>query len=127
MSPTAWVDDPTIGDDAVLWRRINSADVVVDPATGAVRASTGAYLTAEMSVHIASETTVETVLANYPGFRLTAFTAGDARSAGCIVVRDPLAEDASHAIVCRSDDHTRRLSKAQAKAIRNADHWVVGP
>lgn len=127
MSPTAWVDDPTIGDDTILWRRINPADIVVEPATGTVRASTGAYRTAEMSVHIASKTTVEPVLANYPGFRLTGFTAGSARRAGCIVVRDPLPEDSSHALVCQPDDHTRSLSKKQAKAIRDAADWIVGP
>lgn len=124
MPPTSWVDDPTIDDEAVLWRRINPADIIADSTTAAVRVSTGAFHTTEMSVHIASETTIEIVLADHPGYRLAAFTAASARRAGCIVVRDPLPDDPSHALVCHID-HTRSLSKSQAKRIAGASRLVV--
>lgn len=125
MPPTEWVDDATISDETRLWRRIAPSEIRVDPQTGVATASDSAYRTHQMSVHIANLTDTRAVLANYPNHSLTEFTAGDARAVGCMVVRDPLESDPSHALVCRNDDHTQRLTKSQAKQIANRARWVI--
>jgi len=119
MSPTQWADDSTISDDALLWRRIAPGNIRVNPQTGHETVSSAAFRTQQMSVHIASLTNTQNVLTNYPNDRLAQFRAGDARAVGCFVVRDPLQNDPSHALVCRNDDHTQLLRKSQAKQIAN--------
>ena len=122
MAPAPWADDPTIAAGTVLWRRIAVAQLRVDDA-GKVTPSDSAFRTQEMSVHIAELTSVETVLGQYPTHRIMAFTADLARSVGCVVVRDPVGDDPSHALVVRADG--KSLSKAQAKQIALAVTWVV--
>lgn len=125
MSPTEWVDDGTIPDGTPLWRRIHPSQIKTDPRTGDPIVSDSMYRTHQMSVHIAPLTDPQSVLANYPNHKLSQFTAGDARAEGCIVVRDPLPEDPSHAIVCRNDGHDKRISGSQAKRIAARARLVV--
>jgi hypothetical protein len=122
MSP---VDDPTIGDDVLLWRRIAPERVRVDHETGEQRPSDSAFRTEQMSVHIASLTGRDAVLANYPNHRLMELSAGEARGEGFIIVRDPLPEDPSHALVLRGDNPGQRPTKSQAKKLANCARWVV--
>lgn len=117
MSFPHWVDDPTIGDDEILWRRVDPADIVTDHNTGRQRSSSAAFLTEQMSVHIASLTSLEAVLTRYPHVRIAAFGAEDARNLGCVVARAPTPDDPSHALVCRQDDSTKRISKRTAKRL----------
>lgn len=120
-----WVNDQTIGDEEVLWRRISQEALRVDPATGEVaRRSDGAFRTKELSVHIAALTTKELVLAKYPAARLVGFAAGAVRSLGLIVARDPTPDDPSHAIVARGDDPGARLTNAQARELNKVANWV---
>lgn len=124
MSPTQWADDSTISDDALLWRRIAPDDIRVDPQTGHETISSAAFRTKQMSVHIASLTNTQNVLANYPNERLAEFRARDARAVKCIVIGDPLQNDPSHALVCRNDDYTQRLTKSQAKQLANCARLI---
>ena len=124
MSPTQWVDDSTISNDALLWRRIAPRDIRIDPQTGHETVSSAAFRTQQMSVHIASLTNIQNVLANYPNDRLAQFRAREVRAVGCIVIGNPLQDDPSHALVCRNDDHTQRLTKFQARQIANSAQLV---
>ncbi len=121
MSP---VDDPTIGDDGLLWRRIAPEQIRVDEETREQRASDSAFRTDQMSVHIASVTSRDAILAHYPNDKLMEFSAGEARGEGFIIVRDPLPEDASHALVLRADSPGQRPTKSQAKRLANRARWV---
>lgn len=114
-----WEDDPTIGDDTVLWRRAGTGlcGITVD-ASGALSVSSAVFLTDEMSVHIAALADAGEILAKYPGYRILAITAGLVRQQGCVVVKRPTEDDASHALVVRPDG--KRLSKSAAKRIAQA-------
>jgi len=117
MPPSEWVDDPTVADHEVLWRRIHAAWIVL--REGKETLSSAAFKNEELSVHIASLTTREAALARYPQHRLSSFTAGDARREGYIVVRDPTPEDLSHALVLPKDKITRSAFASQAKRLRD--------
>jgi hypothetical protein len=120
-----YIDDVAgISPDEVLFRRIAPDQLKFD-AAGNPSLSTGAFHTEEMSVHIASRTTPENVLRGYPRHSLAAFTAQDARDAGCIIVPDP--DDNSHYFVCRKDDPTKSLTGSQAKKITNKARIVYMP
>ena len=127
MPPTELVDDLSISDDEILWRRVSPDQIKRNhPVPGEHSPSSAAFLTSQMSVHRASLTTSRVVMAQYPKHSLAAFTAGVARKAGCIIVFQPTTEDPSHTLVCRgTDDPTQRLSGGQAKTIQKKFEWVV--
>lgn len=125
MPPTERVDDPAIRDDEILWRLVHPSQIKVDPETGNRIPSCGAFHPSdEMSVHRASLTTSEIVLANYPQHSLVEFPAGVARSVECIVVSDPLPDNPAHALVCGKSSGGR-LSMSQAKQIARQARWVI--
>jgi len=115
-------DDPSIGDNEVLWRRIHPHQIVQEP-DGSVRPGSFAFQdntsTSELSVHIAAMTDQHRVLQGYSRQSLVAIRAGLPRSLGYAIVRDPTPDDPSHALICPSPtkSHARQLAK---QAI-----WVV--
>ena len=120
-----WVDDTaTIPDRARLWRGISSHHIKSqnDPP------SLQALVTGEVSVNIAEETTYAEVVAKGHredhSWRLWEFTARDVRNVGCIVDRDPLPDDPSHAVVLRGDSPGKRLKESQAKRIIQNGRWA---
>lgn len=131
MSRPDWIDDPSIPDEARLWRGIPPESLRPDPRTGQEYPSLGAFVTGELSVNIADETTYADVLAKGAMrgvvWRLWEFTARDARNAGCIVGRDPEPGDRSHAVVLRRDEPGKRLKDSQAKRLINTGRWVSAP
>jgi hypothetical protein len=116
------VDDPTIGDEEVLWRRIRPEWVQREP-DGTSRPGSFAFMdrtpSAELSVHIASLTDQDCVLQGYPQDNLAAIKAGHPRSLGYAIVRDPTPEDPSHALICPSPN------KGNARKIAKQASWVV--
>jgi len=89
-------------------------------------ASGQAYRTAEISVYIASQTTIDAVLSDYPDDSLVRFTAGFVREQlGLIVVRDPHDDNPNpaHRVVGRKDHIP--ISKANARDLANKAEWVV--
>ena len=122
MPPPELVDDPSISNDEILWRRISPEDIKPDSVTGILRPTSGAFRTIYMSVNRASLTTPENVLADFSTHRLVAFTAGFVRSIGCIVISDPV-PDPSHALVCAKNPSTR-LNKTQARQFANQAPFV---
>ena len=126
-----WIDDVvSIPDGSPLWRGIVVPDQIRRLADGNEVPALGALISHEVSVSIGSETTQEAVLqkgqARGVNWRLWEFTAGTARAAGCIVDRDPQADDPAHAVVLRADQPGRRLREAQAKNLITRGRWA-GP
>lgn len=119
------LDDVTIGDDERLLHRIRPDDIVVDSETGQFRPSSAAFRSKSniISVDIASLTTPEKALENYPTCRLVEIEVGIVRSLGCRVVRDPLPGNPSHALVYGSGPGGR-MTKPQAREIVNRCTWV---
>ena len=120
MSP---VDDPTIADDEVLWRRIAPSQIRVD-ANGRETAISGAFAGSELSVHIASLTARQAVQARYPQHRLIALTLRDARGEGYVINRDPQVDDPSHALVIAREELTKNPALARARRLRDCARWV---
>lgn len=116
------VNDAELRNEEILWRRISPDQLRIE-ADGEPRCSDGAFRTAEMSVHIASRTSLEQILQNYPHHSVVAFSAGFVRSIECIVASDP--DDPAHALVCRKDDPTKRLTGSQVNKIAQEAQFVV--
>ena len=125
-------DDPGIGDDEDLWRRIHPHQVFADANLGGrIRPSSAAFKDRELSCLRASEDAVERALAakgddglawRDKGFSLAAFTAGLARRLRQTVCRDPTPADPSHVLVV-GNKKTGRVSGTFAEEAR----WVGGP
>lgn len=115
------VDDPTIEDEARLWRRILPPWVHREP-DGRVRPASFAFLdrlSGELSVHLASLTTPERALQGHPEDSLVEIDAGFIRSLGYTVVRDPTPGDESHALICPAP------SRRDARKIAGRATWIV--
>ena len=123
------IDDVSIGNDESLLHRIRPDDVVVDPETGQRRPSSATFRSKSniISVDLASLTTPERALENFPRHVLVEIGVGTARSLGCKVVRDPLRENPAHALLYGSGPEGR-MTKSQAREIVSRCKWVnVGP
>lgn len=116
-------NDPTISDSERLWRRIHPVHIKME--SGEPRPSSAAFRskTDRISVAIASLTTPETVLANYPRHSLAEFGVGFARSTGCGVVRNPLPSDPAHALL-NGTASRGHLTKSEARRIAGQARWV---
>ncbi len=119
------VDDVAIGDDERLLRRIRPEDVFVEPQTGQRRPSSATFISKSniISVDLASLTTPDKALGDYPGHVLVEIDVGTVRSLGCKVVRDPLPNNSDHALLYGSGPEGR-MTKSQAKEIVNRCQWV---
>ncbi len=96
----------------------------IDPDTGNPEISSGVFSTGEeLSVAIASKTSIEALLSEYPEHSVVEFEAAAARSAGCTVVRDPLPGDDAHALVCGPKSHGR-LNKTQQETLKRQSRLV---
>lgn len=119
------VDDPSITDDQILWRRVHPEQVVLDrnlnqkrPTSQAFNNSSG---TSGMSVDIADETTVQDTLKGYPDHLLVEFEAGLVRQLNQGVIRDPLPDNPAHAEV------TGKKRKPVQRSLYTNCRWVVDP
>jgi hypothetical protein len=124
------VDDPSIGDDEVLWRRINPDWIQVE-VDGTVRPKSMAFVdrrSQELSVHIASiMADPNLALHDRPDDSLAAIRAGHPRSLGYAIVRDPKPDDPSHALICVStaQGETGKITQGDARKIAKQAVWVV--
>lgn len=130
MANNLYVDDVTIDDGSLLWRRIPPWQVVFDENLGRVRPSSAAFDDhpngSPMSVLIAADVlssgrTADSVIQPFAGFAMASFTAGLARSCQQGVARQPLEDEPAHAIVFgrKSGSVTKRFAKESC--------WVVPP
>jgi hypothetical protein len=130
MADPTYVDDPTIANDANLWRRVPPAWIVRDENRGGYRPSSQAFHDSQdgspMSVLI-SETMAadgrgpQDAIADHPGFFLASFTAGEARSLAQGVSRTPTATEPAHGSVF--GEKTRKICRALSRLAR----WVIAP
>ena len=117
-------DDPTIGDNEVLWRRVPPTPkyIVLDENTGLHKLSSAAFRDADMSVVLASEAvTLDSIRQGHEGFGVVAITAGLARALRQGMVRDPVEGEPAHALVVGEKPGSVR--RALAKVAR----WTHRP
>src|SRR3712207_3468851 len=120
MPAESHVDDPTISDDDLLWRRVpdwpNFLDE--DKTSGHYRVASSAFDDDAdgdpMSVVLAAEATVESVLEGHAAFCVVAFSAGFARRRqGQIIIRAPEEDQPAHARVVGRKTHGVRRAFAR--------------
>jgi hypothetical protein len=125
-----YTDDPTIADDAVLWRRIPPWHVIFDANLGRPRPSKAAFEDhpngSPMSVVLAEEVArsgraAADVLRGHEDFALAAITAGLARERNQGVARDPVPEEPAHAVVFG------RKTESVKRALARGSQWVLPP
>jgi hypothetical protein len=101
-------DDPSIRNCGELWRRVHQTQFVLDKNLGRVRPSSAAFNDSSdrtpMSVLrarivMATGRDEYSVLRNYPGYALVAFTARLARQLGQGVEPNPLPDEPAHTYV----------------------------
>lgn len=113
------IDDESIPSTEMLWRRI-SKDVLVVQG-GEERPMSGAFMDTrgELSVHLASKTSVELVSQLYPEHGIVEIPASLVRSLELRIMARPTAPDPSHAVVCpRASSSKQSKLKAAARFIR---------
>ncbi|MBK6688776.1 MAG: hypothetical protein IPG45_30165 [Deltaproteobacteria bacterium] len=119
MAAEDFEDDPEIGDDWTVWRRIPPYHVVAD-GQGGHRPSSAAFEDdprgGPMSVIIVEKGADKArALAGHDGFTLVAIRVGLLRQLGQKVVHDPLNEEPAHGLVV-GEKHKKRFCKAVAVA-----------
>jgi hypothetical protein len=121
-----YTDDPTIPDDAELWRRIPPWHFVDDGNLGQIRPSSAAFEDdpsgSPMSVILGGESgDLQRALAGHEGFALASITAALARGLGLGVARDPRPDEPAHAVVFGRKN--KRISRRLAMGSR----WIIPP
>lgn len=96
-------DDPTIPDDAVLFRRVfPDPDAIQSVEGGGLRPYSSTWRSvAPLSVDLSTECTPEATRdrdVSRP-FHVAGISVGDVRSTGCRVVRNPLADNPAHCLI----------------------------
>jgi hypothetical protein len=129
------VDDGTVADDEILWRRLLPSWVEADEA-GRTRTRSLAFLdrrSGDISVHRASMTTEEFVLRNHPNHGIAALTAKAARDCGCGVAADPMQDepdtddDPSHTLIVPPQGLGSSRTKSLAKDLARASTVIREP
>ena len=124
-------DDASISDDEMLYVRVYPCRDALQatqrhgefrPMSGALRRH-GDALSADLGSLCTPEQTQQR--ANNASFHVAAFTAGDARAAGCIVTRDPVAGNDAHALVWGDNTADGSLSMRQSKQIAQRSRIVL--
>ena len=124
------VDDGSIGDDEILWRRLIPAWIVRNPDGTFLRASSAAFddgIDGEVSVHLASLTTTDRVLEGRRDDSVVALPARFPRSLGHVVVRDPKPDDPSHALICPPPGLRGKRKRKDALLMAKEAGLVTGP
>jgi hypothetical protein len=130
MADAGYTDDPTIPDQAELFRRIPPCHFVPDQNSGGLRPSSAAFNDhpngSPMSVVLADVLAAmgrrpDDVLAGHIGFALAKITAGFARECQQGVAREPLEDEPAHAVVFG------RKTKAVMRKLATEAHWVIPP
>ena len=119
-------DDPTIPGDERLFRRIPPSWVHWDER-GSPTISSAAFKDPELSVYLESVMTKAgrepaDAISSRPDCGLASITAGDARSLGQAVVRDPRPDEAAHGIV-----YGPKPRAGVSVKLRDGARWIVTP
>jgi hypothetical protein len=111
-----------IDGEEILWRRLTSSDwIVPDKSGGPSRVSSAAFKgrpeEVDLSVHVASLTSLETIFSTLPYCEaVAAITAGSFQALGRSVRHTPEAEDNSHASVILADSYGQKKKDAHVIA-----------
>lgn len=130
MTPVeTYVDDPTIGDDAILWRRIPPDWWIFDENTGRLRPTSKSFHDdakgGPMSVLLKDILALdgrgpEDALEGHGGFALASITAGLARRLEQKVCCDPIRGEPAHGVVVGNKRKACKRFAAEAE-------WVIPP
>lgn len=129
MSMPNRTDDPSIGNDEPLWRRLLPSWVELTPS-GELRVCSVAFKdrrSYEVSVHIAVLTSQERVLQNYAGQGIASLVASIPRSLQYAIVREPEPGDDSHALICPPPERPKKQRMRDAKEMAKRSTIVVPP
>lgn len=130
MAGFSYVDDPSIANDAVLWRRIHPTWKVRDDNSGGWRVTSAAFDDSRdgspLSVLLAAVVRESgrgpaDVLSGFTGYFLASLTAGDARRCGQGIARTPEPDEPAHASVFG------RKTKSIKRKLADAAGWIIGP
>ena len=130
MAGPPLVDDPTIGDDAVLWRRVFPAWIVPDQNAGGLRVSSAAFDDSKdgtplsaLLAEIVAQTgrTAQHVLAGYDGYALAAIAAGVARHHAQGIAKTPEPDEPAHVSVFGPKTTSNKRGMAKVAT------WVIAP
>lgn len=125
-----YVDDLTIGNDALLWRNIPHWHLVDDANRGCKPISSAAFDDppngTPMSVVLGDEVFASgrepsSLIVSLDGFFLASVPAGLARSINQGVSRQPLLEEPAHAVV-----FGKKTNSVRKRFAREAT-WIIGP
>jgi hypothetical protein len=118
-------NDPTIADDAVLWRAVPELQICKED-DGRERAQKWAFESDdnEVSAWIAAETDLGRLRARFPHSRIAEFTAAQARECRNIVARDPVEGDASHVVICPLPGKSNSQIKKDARRLASKAHLL---
>lgn len=132
-SPPQYLDDPTILDETVLWRRIRP-EQVVRGESGIARPSSQGFRDRpnddSVLAYIADEVpSVEILLdEKHAQFLLAAFRARIARESGRAVMRwDPEGDNPGHVVLFQREPFTRSQVNKLAGNVARSSWWIVGP
>ena len=126
-------DDPNLANDAVLLRRVLDKPAEwFTHVDGVLRVSSAAFRDSinEVSVNVASETTIEDVLKGNEDNGVVSITTGVPRELKHIVSKtldpgDP--EDPSHRVICPLPEVTSSQIRKMAKSMAIAASWMMLP
>jgi len=116
MSSSERTNDPSIPDEEYLWRRFLPKDD--DLSKSDFKDSRG-----PTSVNLASLTSINKTLEGHPTFKIAQLTAGDVRSVGCGVVRNPTPDNSAHALIIgnhrnnNTGSKTGRVTQSEARKL----------
>lgn len=121
MPSRPWIDDRSIENSDGLWRHIHPEQFTWDQQTSKWRPTSGAFIdrSGEMSVDLASLTTLAQSLAEKPDHSLVEVEAGILRKMGYVLVLDPLESNPAHTLICG------RMTKAHARELSRLARWLV--
>lgn len=119
------VDDLSITDDAVLWRRVNESLFDVGPG-GELTLQSFAFRAPEdeLSMDISTETTAEKVrAAGFPGQKIVSIQVGVLRRLGYFIVRDPEPDNPAHVLVLPAPGKSSKQKHIDRKAMALNSTW----
>jgi len=123
------VDDPSIADYELLWRRIpNVPSMIKWNHDGTFRLTSAAFKdgnNGEVSVHLAKLTTQERALTSKPDNGLVEIEAGFPRSLGHKIVYDPTEDDISHTLICPPQGVSNKSRERDAREMAGKVRWLV--
>jgi hypothetical protein len=122
---TGPTDDPTIADSEMLWRRVVPSPDWIVLEGDTYRVSSLAFFSSdgEISVHLASLTSVSSILSRYPRYSVARIEARHFRACGHTISRDPTPEDPSHLRVLAPPGRGVKDLRRDARTIAAKADW----